>query len=695
MGKSDRQYFATLPKDELGNKLWEKTDGFYRSISESGYFNLVRKSYAMYNGATVNDTGAVSWALTKGGSQGELIYAVENHYRNIGTHLVNLITAQRPAVQTSAKNDDAKSIAQTILADAIVESYLTERGVEGHLKDAVETAVPMAEGYIFFPWETDLGEPYTENEMGGDERTGDTGFYTLGPIDIIRDENLSAWENFEWLIVRLYRNKYQVAAKYPEFENDILGLEAKQESKTRSLWGAHRKDCDLIPEYHFFHKNSPIPGLEMGRYVKFYSKDVVIDYGANPYQRHRNNIPLARVVCRKVFGSAFGATPMWDALGCQETINALSSAIITYELGRGLGVLTYPRQANVTIQKLAEAVNGVPYDGQQKPEVLQWPQTPAEFFNYKAQQITAMETIVGPNSVVRGNPSQNVGADASGSKLALIQAQALQANSYLEKAYQDLIRDVALGIIHNMQTFGGNVKRVLQLVGKGKQSFFREFTSDEIDSIDRVTVDVGNPLMRTIQGKQALADKAAEMGAIKDFNKYLLFMKTGNLDTVLEPTVTAEVNLKMENEAILDGKGHKPSIMDEHWKHIPYHFSNLDNPAARGDTPEAQAIQQYTLEAVQAHIDLFMQMPPWMVLLRGGQDAMALWQQLQSAMAPPVAIPGGVPPDAGPIPPGAPMPEQPVEGAPPGVPNMPQMPVNPATGERVDGELPPPAPPIA
>ena len=222
MGNSDRRYFATLPKDELGNKLWDKVDKFYKGVSESGFYNIVQKSFAMYNGATVNDTGAVSWGLVKGGSLGELVYAVENHYRNIGTHLVNLITAQRPSVQTGAKNDDAKSISQTILADAIIESYLTERAVESYLKDQVDTAVPMAEGFLFCPWETELGEPYTLAEDGTDEKTGDTGFYCLGPMDVIRDETLPAYENFEWLIVRLWRNKYAAAAKYPEFENDIL-----------------------------------------------------------------------------------------------------------------------------------------------------------------------------------------------------------------------------------------------------------------------------------------------------------------------------------------------------------------------------------------------------------------------------------------------------------------------------------------
>ncbi len=221
--------------------------------------------------------------------------------------------------------------------------------------------------------------------------------------------------------------------------------------------------------------------------------------------------------------------------------------------------------------------------------------------------------------------------------MALIDAKSIQNNSGLEKAYVGLVRNVCLAILHRLRDFGGDVQRQVQLVGKNNQHLLREFVGSDLKGIDLVKVEMGNPVLRTTSGKMAIADKAVELGIIKpgQLDKYMMLLRTG-----------------------------------------------------RGKSPEAQALQQRVLAAVQQHIDLFLQMTPWLVLMRGGPEAMAIFQQVQMMMAPPMAPPmpgqpSQTPPPAPGSPSGTPAPESGAQdtsnpmGSKPDMPGQPSMPTQP------------------
>ena len=48
--KSDGQYFAALPKDEMAAELQTKIDKFYDYIRISGIYYRLRRSYLTYHG---------------------------------------------------------------------------------------------------------------------------------------------------------------------------------------------------------------------------------------------------------------------------------------------------------------------------------------------------------------------------------------------------------------------------------------------------------------------------------------------------------------------------------------------------------------------------------------------------------------------------------------------------------------------
>lgn len=698
--KATSTYFAgpEVVGSEFGSRLFEKIDAFYKHMDESGRIGLIRKMHAMSLGATSNGTGSVSWRVSSGGEQGELLFNVENHFANIGVNLLNLITTQRPTIQAEAANTDKRSIAQTLLGGGLVEYHMDERQLETDLNNTAKRAIFQLEGWLLATWDTNAGEdhaptPETVDAMLAQEgpgappiapqvvKTGEPRFEVLGPLDIARDVRATSIKALNWVAARTWVSKYELAAQYPDLADKILGVEAPEQHK-RVETVATTEETDLVPLWHFFHKKTA--AVPEGRQAKLLAADVVLYDGPLAYSFW----PAIACVCDAEDGRPFGWSPMVNLLGPQDTVNGLHTAITSGTLGRGVGNILVPKNANLSIERLNSSMNSIEYDGQQKPEPLEWPAVPSDLYQFKKDNVASMETLSGINSVVRGNPSEAVGADASGAKLALIEAQAMRANSGLEKSWVALVRDVAMALIKLYRDFGGSVPRLARIAGKANQYLLKDFTADDLSDIDRVKVEMANPILRTVSGRLAVAEKAVELQVIKpgEFPKFLQLLKTGTDRGLYETEQAVQMRIAGENERLMEGGQHRALISDPHWREIPEHLNLLDNPAIREPTPENEAIQAAVLAAVQEHMDLFMQMTPAMVMMRGGPEAFAMWQSVMAAMAPP-PMPGTqsgtLPPEPGattstpPPSTGEPPPMSP-EASKPELPGMPSMPSSPS-----------------
>jgi hypothetical protein len=689
-----QDYWALAPKDEIGGRIFDKVRQYHDFLRHSGRLEKIRKSFAIMSGGSVDGTGKVSWEVSRTGEQGELLVTAENHYRNIGNNLVTLITAQRPTIQVKAANTDAKSLSQTLVADGLLDQYLTERKLETHLKKAAKNAVFLSEGFVAIFWDAQGGEdmgPAPESLdalLAGESvptlKSGDIVSVPLGPLDVIRDTCGTSWDALEWVVLRTFENRFELAARYPEMAESILAKSDRSETEGLGYFG-RKNATDLVAHYTFVHKKTR--AVPQGRLVQLLGEDCVLFDGGSPY----SDLPVYRVVPDDIEGTAFGDTQMWDLMGPQDAINAIDSTIITNELGRGIGNILVPRTANISVEALSSSMNEVKYDGQQKPEPLMWPSTPPEFFAYKREKISAMEVLSGVNSVVRGAPSQAVGADASGAKLTFIQAQAIQSNSNLEKSYADLVRDVCLAILHRFRDFGGQFPRMARMVGKASSFMVKEFTADDLQSIERVKVDVGSPVMRTVSGRMAIADKLVEMGVINPnvpgaAEQYLMLVKAGTYEPLVENSQTQQMRIRMENERLMEGGDVTALVSDPHWLEISQHLSLLDNPSLREPTPENEAIQAAVLSHVQTHIEFMRTADPLLVALRGGPQAMQLLQLAQNPQPAPSLAQGAAPmsPDTGggeAINP---------EASRPNMPGMPSMPRRPDTGQVAELPAAPP-----
>lgn len=707
------QYFAHASRADIAGRMEEKIRHFYEWSEAAGRTRKLRKAHVMSLGHTMNGTDAVAWDVVTGGEQGELLHNVENHFASVGQSLLNLTTAQRPAIQCGAANGDQASISAAKLSNGLVDYHLTERSLEEKIRRAAKRAIFTTEGFVEWGWDALAGDEYAptaesfgaalDAEDGAAPpkilKKGEPTFEVLGPMDVIRDEDAPSWDALMWVITRKWVSKYEYAAKFPDVGEQIVHLATKGDENKWRLESKKDASTDLVPLYTLYHKRgAAVPG---GRMVQLLGFTVVLTDTGLPYR----DLPVANLFPDEADGSPFGHSAMLSLIAPQDTVNAVDSAISTNELGRGIGNILVPRKANIEVERINDSMNKIPYDGDKEPSALQWPQTPGEFFQYKKDKVSSMEVLSGLGSVARGNPSENVGQDASGAKLALLEAQAIRNNSGLERSLANLIRQVAQALIHLYQDFGGDVPRLAKLAGKHGAYTVKEFTASSLDGVDRVTVDMGNPMLRSPAGKMGLADKCVELGLIKpgELTKYLSIFRENTIEPLLEKDEAQQARIRGENERLMDGGLHRALISDPHWVEIPEHLSLLDNPALRDPSPENEDIQQAILMAVDEHMQLFLQMPPAMVLFRGGPEALGLWQQIQQMMAPPMPAPapgeqsGTAPPEAGAesgTPPPASgddatnvvNPEQSQEAL-PGMPAMPTQPNGLPAGQFAMGEL--------
>lgn len=668
------EYFATLPKDEIVAELDKKVDLWYENIGLSGIFRKMKKSYAAYYGYNSTGAGHTSSEVIKSGEQGELSLIKANHFRNLLQHLLVMTTSSRPAMDARAINTDYRSLAQTILANGILDYYMREKRLERFLKAATEYALVFGEGYIRMEWDTSEGDEYAvDPDTNKIQFTGDISYSVLNPLDVIKDVYAPDSTMMEWTIVRHFKNRFELVAKYPELKEEILKAKTKDDLDMNFNYKFKTDGnvkSDLIPVYEFYHQKSE--ALPNGRQLVYVNKDAVLYDGPLPYR----DIPVYRIAPGEFIGTPSGYTVAFDLLGLQETLDGLYSIIVTNQSTFGVQNLLLPQGHNISYSSLPGGLNVIEYDASSgvKPEALNLTKTPPEIFNFVNKIESVMETISGVNSVARGNPEANL---RSGNALALIQSMAIQFNSGLQQSFAQLIEDVGTATITTLRDFAA-VPRVAMIVGKNNRSYMKEFTGNDLDKVNRVVVDMGNPLSKTTAGKLEMANNLLQQGIIKTAQDYIMVMKTGNLDTMVEGELSELSNIKAENENLAEGLPVTVIMTDEHVLHIKEHKCVLASPDARENVQVVQAV----LKHIQDHIEQLKTADPNLMNILG---------QPSLAQSPPGGGPQMPPPGAGAPPPGphkggkAPSPAHGPMGAPQGStpPNIkhPNLPNNPMTGQ--------------
>lgn len=647
--KSENQYFAILSPKDLAAHVIKLKDNYYEYLESSGHLELLRTSFYTYF-----KPGLRFGKLLKSGKNNEYIEHVSNHFRNLIQHSLSLVCGQRPHFEPKATNTDYKSQLQTQLANGLLEYYNRMKKMERFIKAATESALIYGEGFVYVGWNPTLGATIGNHpDTGAPLYEGDVEFKNLHTLDIIRDIHKNENQVHNWVIVRNIRNKYDLAAKFPELSDRILSVKNDKDLQYRIDLQDRQLSRDLMQSddifvYSFIHRQTE--ALPSGRYCELIDSDIVLFDGPLPYRE----LPIYRVAPGERTGSFLGYTNAFDLLPLQDALDKLYSTVVTNQAAFGVQNIAVPKGNDLNVAQLSGGLNIIEYDAKAGPPVpLQLTQSPPETFTMIELIKSDMETIFGIASVVRGNPEESL---KSGSALALVQSTSIQFSQNLQQSYVQLLEDVGTAVINLLRDYA-STKRVALIAGKSNRAAMKEFKGDDLSLINRVVVDMGNPLSRTTAGRVNIAEQLIQLGMIKNPQQYLEVLTTGRIEPIYESEVASLNLIRSENEKLSDGVPVIVLATDDHQNHIAEHLSILASPEIR-ERPE---IVEVVLAHVQQHqLFLMPQMP------QASQQAPAESESISDAS-------GNIPDSIAAT---NPVTEEAAQV------NLPNMPTNPLTGEE-------------
>lgn len=652
---SDSVYFAAQEPEKTASVLLQRANGWYNQLHTNGYLDKVREMWLAYHGAYTTGPGSAH-TITFTGEQGELAQISINHLRNIADNIITMITASRPAFQARATNGDSKSIIQTTLANNLLDYYMREKRLEKYLRTAIQYAVVLGSGFIKMEWNATSGEVYDFNE---ETQTpiyeGDVAFCNLSPYDVVFDTTKESSLDHDWVLTRSFKNKFDLAAKYPEQEDRIKGLQTKNMLFRYRMDLMAYEDTDDVPVYEFYHKKTE--SLPEGRYIMFLDTNLVLLDSPMPYR----NLPVYRVAPSDILGTPYGYTPMFDLLPIQDAVNSLYSTVLTNQHTFGVQNIYVPRGADIQMKSLEGGLNIIEGNsGQGEPKAMNFTNTPAEVFNFIKTLEQQMEIVSGVNSVARGNPEASL---KSGSALAMVQSMAIQFMSGIQQQYIHLIEDVGTGLINILKDFAA-VPRIAIIAGKTRKHYVEtEFTGDDLSMVNRVIVDVGNAVSKTTAGKMQMASELIQYGIVSTPEEYMTVLNTGQLDGIVNDTQDELDLIRQENEHLLEGKPVVALGIDEHMTHIKRHKAILSDPTVRMQP----GVRDAALAHIMEHINLLREVDPALLQILGEQPLGPVGGTPPAQANPADQVNGSMPPDTA---------TQNQE--PPPLPNMPSMPSVPA-----------------
>lgn len=581
----DDKYFAVLPKNEIGAALLEKKDEYYQYLEDSGRRQLLLKSFKTLHAPAL--AGGDMWSS---GSSGEYVNISVNHYRNLSDHRLVLTTSQRPSFEPKAINTDSKSQKQVAIAQGLLEYYERVKKMERFTNTATGYAINYGEGFVGCFWNPTKGDAYGVGPDGKSQANGDLEFDAFHTFDVIRAPRRQAEDEQSWIMVRRYRNKWDLAAKFPDLADRITNYQDEDDTGWRNSFSYNdrtNRDKDMIPVYSFFHRKSE--ALPEGRIVEFTAADIMYADGPLPYY----DIPIYRIAPSEQPDLIFGYTNFFDLLPLQSALDKEISTVITNHAAYGVQNIGVPKGGGMNVTQLAGGMNLVEFDAKLGPPIpLNFTATPAEVFKNIEDLKRDMETLSGVNSVARGNPQSK---DMSGTALALIQSTAIQFAQGLQMSYAQLLEDVGTSVIKILQEYA-TTPRVALIAGKSNRSNLLSFKNDDISNISRVVVDMGNPIMRTTGGRVNLAEQLISNGLIDSAEQYIEVLTSGRLEPVYESERAELLLIRSENEEMQNGVEQPVIATDNHDLHIKEHKCVLASPDVRRNAAVVEAVLGHIAE---------------------------------------------------------------------------------------------------
>lgn len=726
--KSRRYWALETDPEHLAAEMRKRCKAHFDYLQQVGRIALWRRCEALYYGEDA-DSAASAHYVAEAGREGESLQIRANHFRSIIGHSLTLATGTRPAITAKAENSDYRTAANRKLAESIVQHHMARGDLEDALIRAAEYAHTHGEGYVVQLWDELSGElidvreqvtaesapvlaayqnesrryvdemaayeaslvvdPLTGQPAANDNAAprapemplietekrgvyeGDITYYVPHPADVIRDVQAHA-ERPRWYIVRKRVNRWDLAARYPESEDLILDARDTEDYDDIGLSRQeHTDDCDdHVTLYELFH--GATPHLPNGRRACMVGGQVIPESIADLGYRQ---LPVHAMVPAYQGTRPVGYGMAFDLVSLSKAYDAgLSTVLTNYDALATVNVYV-PDGGDLEIQNQS----GVRvFSGPVKPDALDLMRGIDGSEQFLQLFRRELELVSGINSVARGEPDQL----KAGVALAFMQAMAIQATSAIQRTYARLVEMVGTALIH-VYRVKATRERVVEIAGSKHASKTLSFIGDDLEGVNTISVDLGNPMMRSMAGRIEVAEKLLSHPTQPITpRQFLSVLATGREDEITDPIAEVNALIELENERLRSGGPEDQVIAlptDDARLHVPKHLAILNDPEARLDPALIQRVMAHVREH-QMHAQQIQLADTTLAELAGLMPLQTA--PVGGAMAAPPPMPPGPPP--GPQGPGprqnGPQPPEPRPAPMPGVPgatprpNMPDLP---------------------
>jgi hypothetical protein len=726
-------YWAAQDREQIGPAVADAFRCYADRVKADGRLAVWRMADRAYHGRNPDGASyANAHEITFAGKSGEVAQIHVGHYRQIVGAQLTIATESRPGVECTATSNDPEAISDTIVARQLLEYDLDEGGLEDDLHTTHERALTFGEGFLVQTWDHHAGELVGTRELSpgivddaepgipGVEpgsmptddpmalmmappvempvREGRVRVEVRSPLDVARDLDRDEFADQPWYVVRTRVHRWELAARYPE---DAAKREAilsapgvGQDSwSLRSSKLSTGRESDYVYKLTLYHP--PSDALPQGRIVEVVDEQPLED---EPYPY--DHMVVHHDVPSLELDSAQGYGDSWDMLAVSQALDASESGMLSVADAGSLirwrankDSKTDTRQLDQGMTLVEFASTGQP--GERGPELMERPEVRGSDLEYTQHHRKNLEMLSGINATLRGSAESEV---KSGADRALIATMAVRANSKHQRSLAKLIRSVLNGRVKLYKQFCTE-ERLVEIAGRDKSGHVASFSSQTLENVRRVRVDIGPPELRLAEGKIALADEMLEAFGPEVITpaKYLALRTLGRLDDIDDLIAEQKALARKENDALRDGRAAevKCMVFHHHEIHIAEHTRDLMNVEIIGDANRLTEIMT-RLAHLNEHVMQWSGTPPEILQATGQRPA-------PSTLMGPGAAPPGAPPMP---PPGMPAndngaPPQPMaandNGQPPAVldagpngPGLPQMPMVAGTNERFTPGQPPP-----
>lgn len=594
--EGSNEYLFLKTGDELASGLNDKVSTFQEHAIRAGMFKNWTKNKRYYEnnfyGYNVED-------ILDSGDEGELKATSHNQFRNILRHMINTVVTAPVSFDVSAANTDVSSRRAAKVSKNLVNSYYKVKRVSKVFAAAAEKSQVYGDSYILCEWNPFIGKPIAKGPDGKMIYEGDFNFCALSPFDVFFDISKAGKSEWEWVIFRTRRNKYDLAEQFESRREDIIKCQNFLDSDAYYLRDFLRAmyavDSDDIYVYSLYYKANNV--LPNGKYCLFTGDNnnhIMLYEGDNIYE---DKIPLFPLSPSDYLENSFGFSEANSLRGPQEFINLMVSAWAT-NLAATSVVNFWTADPTVEVEQVTDGMNFI--KSAQEPKVLNMAPDSTAIQNAINVNVATMETLSGQNSVARGNV-QSAPNLKSGVALATVLQMAQQYSSSYITSFYDCCEDVFTFVLDFLEKHA-NTQRIYEIAGKSNQSAINTFTKSDLKGKGRVIVDRSNPILKMPAGQIEIANNLLQAGLI-NARQYLDVINNGNLNVATEADDRLNDYIANAKERLLRGESLQaiPGIDHQAFlKEIHSLLCDIDIV----NKPENKQIQANILNLVQQHLTI-------------------------------------------------------------------------------------------